>query len=140
MRQRVAVARTLALSPKIVLMDEPFAALDAQTRLLLHDEFLKLWEETGATVLFVTHDLAEAIKLSDRVVLLGGAPAKVAVDMAIDFPRPRAPDLEHGDPTFREYFSTLWHELRDEVNRGSARNAAPSDPKATPGDAHASEG
>lgn len=122
MRQRVAIARTLALSPKVVLMDEPFAALDAQTRLLLHDEFLKLWQETGATVLFVTHDLAEAIKLSDRVVLLGGSPANVAVDMTVNFPRPRPRDLEHGNPVFREYFTKLSDELEKVASLTLARD------------------
>ena len=88
-RQRVGLARALAVAPDLLMMDEPFSALDAITRHSLQDELLRLWRETGASVLFVTHDLDEAVYLADRVVLLAGSPARVAQDVAIDVPRPR---------------------------------------------------
>ncbi len=88
-RQRVGLARALAVAPDLLLMDEPFSALDAITRHGLQDEVLRVWRETGASVLFVTHDLDEAVYLADRVVLLAGRPARVAQDVAIDVPRPR---------------------------------------------------
>jgi NitT/TauT family transport system ATP-binding protein len=121
MRQRVAIARTLALTPRLLLMDEPFAALDAQTRVLIQEEFLRLWESSRATVLFITHDLAEAIKLSDRVVLLGGTPTRITSDLRIDLPRPRPPDVEHDDPKFAEYYNSLWAALREDVNRAAVK-------------------
>ncbi|MGH7041721.1 MAG: ABC transporter ATP-binding protein [Acetobacteraceae bacterium] len=88
-RQRVGLARALAVAPDLLLMDEPFSALDAITRHTLQDELLRVWRETGASVLFVTHDLDEAAYLADRVVLLAGNPARVAHDVTIDVPRPR---------------------------------------------------
>jgi NitT/TauT family transport system ATP-binding protein len=88
-RQRVGLARALAVAPDLLLMDEPFSALDAITRNGLQDELLRVWQETGASVLFVTHDLDEAVYLADRVVLLAGNPARVAQDVTIDVPRPR---------------------------------------------------
>jgi NitT/TauT family transport system ATP-binding protein len=88
-RQRVGLARALAVAPDLLLMDEPFSALDAITRHTLQDELLRVWRETGASVLFVTHDLDEAAYLADRVVLLAGSPARVAHDITIDVPRPR---------------------------------------------------
>jgi sulfonate transport system ATP-binding protein len=88
-RQRVGLARALAVAPDLLLMDEPFSALDAITRHTLQDEVVRLWQETGASVLFVTHDLDEAAYLADRVVLLAGSPARVAQDVTIDLPRPR---------------------------------------------------
>lgn len=121
MRQRVAIARTLALAPRLLLMDEPFAALDAQTRVLLQEEFLRLWEATRSTVLFITHDLAEAIKLSDRVVLLGGSPTRITSDLRIELPRPRSLDVEHEDSRFADYYNTLWAALREDVNRAAIK-------------------
>ena len=88
-RQRVGIARALAVQPGLLLVDEPFGALDAITRDNLQDELLRIWRETGATIVFVTHDLAEAVYLADRVVILGGAPARVVRDMVVDLPRPR---------------------------------------------------
>ncbi len=88
-RQRVGIARALAARPGLLLVDEPFGALDAITRDALQDELLRLWQETGATIIFVTHDLNEAVYLADRVIMLGGSPATVTRDMAIDLPRPR---------------------------------------------------
>ena len=88
-RQRVGLARALAVRPALLLMDEPFSALDAITRAALQTELLAIWRQTGTSILFVTHDLDEAVILSDRVVLLEGRPARVAQDRAIDLPRPR---------------------------------------------------
>jgi len=89
MRQRVALARALAQEPDILLMDEPFGALDAMTRDLLHDELERIWSETGVTILFVTHNVREAARLGDRIVLLTSRPGRVAAEFAVDIPRPR---------------------------------------------------
>jgi NitT/TauT family transport system ATP-binding protein len=118
MRQRVALGRTLASHPSILLMDEPFAALDARTKLTLQVEFLRIWEEQGdraerPTVLFVTHDLNEAVLLADRVVLMLPSPGRVALDRLIDLPRPRAKEIhkimfaEEFKATTRELFECL---------------------------------
>ena len=88
-RQRVAIARALAVRPSILLMDEPFSALDIATREALQDELLRIWSETGKTILFVTHDIDEAVYLADRVVALGGSPGEVRSSRAVDVPRPR---------------------------------------------------
>lgn len=88
-RQRVGIARALAVDPDILLMDEPFGALDAITRQALQDELLRIWHETGKSILFVTHDIDEAVYLGDRVLLLGGAPARIVESYAIDVARPR---------------------------------------------------
>ncbi|HVM30242.1 MAG TPA: ABC transporter ATP-binding protein [Candidatus Limnocylindrales bacterium] len=89
MRQRVAVARALAQDADILLMDEPFGSLDAMTRDLLHDELERIWRETGVTVLFVTHDVREAVRLGDRIVVLTSRPGRVADEFVVDLPRPR---------------------------------------------------
>ena len=89
MRQRVALARALAQEPDILLMDEPFGALDAMTRDLLHDELERIWSETGLTILFVTHNVREAARLGDRIVLLTSRPGRVAAEFPVDIPRPR---------------------------------------------------
>ncbi|NJC12974.1 NitT/TauT family transport system ATP-binding protein [Micromonospora profundi] len=114
MRQRVAVARTLALQPSILLMDEPFAALDAQNRLIQQQEFLKLWERIRSTVILVTHDLHEAIMLSDRVVLISHRPGRVIADLRIDLPRPRGQEVRH-NPLFEKYYDDLYGLLTAEV-------------------------
>ena len=88
-RQRVGIARALAVRPGLLLVDEPFGALDAITRDALQDELLRIWQETGATIIFVTHDLNEAVYLADRVVMLGGTPATITRDLEVDLPRPR---------------------------------------------------
>ena len=95
MRQRVALARALATEPDVLLMDEPFAALDAQTRDLLHDELERLWSETGRTIIFVTHNVREAIRLGDRVALLTFRPGRVKREFSFDLPRPRALEDVH---------------------------------------------
>jgi NitT/TauT family transport system ATP-binding protein len=116
MRQRVAIARALATEPDVLLMDEPFAALDAQTRDLLHDELEKIWRETGRTIIFVTHNVREAVRLGDRVVLLTFRPGRVKDEFLVDLPRPRQLEDPHVAGTARE----ILDELRDEINRSLA--------------------
>ncbi len=112
MRQRAAIARALVADPDVLLMDEPFGALDAQTRSLLQTELLSVWEATRKTVVFVTHGMDEALTLSDRVVLLSARPGRVIADMVIDAPRPRDPQT---DPTLRTAYDTLRDLLTKEV-------------------------
>jgi NitT/TauT family transport system ATP-binding protein len=113
MRQRVALARALATEPDVLLMDEPFAALDAQTRDLLHDELERIWAETGRTIIFVTHNVREAVRLGDRVALLTFRPGRVKKEFAIDLPRPRV--LE--DVTVAKSAREILDELREEINK-----------------------
>jgi NitT/TauT family transport system ATP-binding protein len=116
MRQRVAVARTFAIEPNVLLMDEPFGALDSQTRLLLQELFLEVWEKNKRTVLFVTHDLHEAIFLSDVVLVSTNRPGRVKSMIAVDLPRPRLPPAELAvAPEFRDIYSRIWADLKDEV-------------------------
>jgi NitT/TauT family transport system ATP-binding protein len=111
MLQRVMIARTLAYEPHTYLMDEPFGSLDAQLRLKMHGELLKLWEATGATFIFVTHDLQEAITLADRVVVMSKRPGKPKLIVDIDLPRPRDVIDVHANPHFGAYFKQLWSAL-----------------------------
>jgi len=113
MRQRVALARALATEPDVLLMDEPFAALDAQTRDLLHDELERIWSETGRTIIFVTHNVREAIRLGDRVALLTFRPGRVKREFPVDLPRPRS--LE--DVDVARAAREILDELREEINR-----------------------
>jgi len=113
MRQRVAIARALATEPDVLLMDEPFAALDAQTRDLLHDELERIWSETGRTIIFVTHNVREAVRLGDRVVLMTFRPGRVKSEFSITLPRPRS--LE--DPEVALTARSVLDELREETNR-----------------------
>jgi len=113
MRQRVAIARALATEPDVLLMDEPFAALDAQTRDLLHDELERIWNETGRTIIFVTHNVREAIRLGDRVVLMTFRPGRVKSEFPVELPRPR--HLE--DPAVACAAGEILVQLREEINR-----------------------
>ena len=113
MRQRVALARALATEPDVLLMDEPFAALDAQTRDLLHDELERIWAETGRTIIFVTHNVREAIRLGDRVALLTFRPGRVKREFPVNLPRPRVLEDIHVAHAARE----ILDELREEINR-----------------------
>jgi NitT/TauT family transport system ATP-binding protein len=113
MRQRVALARALATEPDVLLMDEPFAALDAQTRDMLHDELEKIWVETGCTVIFVTHNVREAVRLADRIALMTFRPGRVKQEFTVDLPRPRHLEEVEVAKTAREILDSL----RDEINK-----------------------
>ena len=125
MRKRVALAQVLVTGPRILLMDEPFSALDVQTRALMENELLALWQQDRKSVLFVTHDLEEAIALSDRVVVLGAGPGSRPVgEFAIDLPRPRDVAEVRLEPRFTDLHRDIWHTLRDEVTRAHAAAGA----------------
>jgi NitT/TauT family transport system ATP-binding protein len=113
MRQRVQLARALAQGADILLMDEPFGALDAMTRDLLHDEIERLWREQGLTILFVTHNVREAVRLGDRVVLLSSRPGRVVAEFAVDIPRPRRIESH----PVADLAASITDELREEVRR-----------------------
>ncbi|MGJ7524036.1 ABC transporter ATP-binding protein [Variovorax sp. LT1P1] len=111
MRQRTALARTFAMDASLLLMDEPFGALDAQTKLQLEDLLLRLCQKHRHTVLFVTHDLAEAVAVSDRVVVMSSRPGRIVADVPIDLPRPRSIRELQKSPRFHELYATLWSHL-----------------------------
>src|SRR5262249_39377902 len=113
MRQRVALARALSQDTDVLLMDEPFGALDAMTRDILHDELESLWSSTNRTVVFVTHNVREAVRLGDRVVLLSSRPGRVAAEFPITIPRPRLMDA----PDVATQASSITQRLREEVRR-----------------------
>jgi NitT/TauT family transport system ATP-binding protein len=116
MKQRVSIARAFANDPEVLLMDEPLGALDAQTRLVLQHELLRLWEEDRKTVLYVTHSLEEAVFLGDRVVLMTAHPGTLRAMYAIDFPRPRAADLL-GSAEFAAKTMEIWSTLQEESRK-----------------------
>lgn len=122
MKQRAAIARTLAFEPEVLLMDEPFGALDAQTRELMQEELSRIWQEAKLTVVFVTHDISEAVFLADRVVLLSARPGRVSCDIPIDLPRPRTPDIKRSS-RMREYEDQFWELLRHETEAAAAKAA-----------------
>ncbi len=123
MRKRVALAQALVLDPPILLMDEPFSALDVQTRQLMENELLQLWSADRKSVLFVTHDLEEAIALSDRVIVLGAGPAtRPIADFAIDLPRPREVADIRLTQHFLELHTKIWEVLKDEVLKSYAQS------------------
>ena len=115
MRKRVALAQTMINNPRIILMDEPFSALDVQTRSLMEDELLAMWASTSASVVFVTHDLEEAIALADRVFVLTAGPGTIKADYAVDLPRPRNVSEIRFEPRFAQVYKEIWGYLRDEV-------------------------
>lgn len=117
MRKRVAVAQSWIVNPKILLMDEPFGALDIQTRQNMENELLHLWQQNRRTVLFVTHDLEEAIALSDKVVVLTAGPARLKGVYNVDLPRPRDVVEIRMSPGFNTLYKQIWEDLRDEVKR-----------------------
>jgi NitT/TauT family transport system ATP-binding protein len=124
MRKRVALAQTLINEPRVLMMDEPFSALDAQTRQIMADELLGLWELTRPSVIFVTHDLEEAIALADKVVVLTVGPGTVKAVFPVDLPRPRRVQEIRFDPHFIELYEQIWQALRDEVQLAYSRSAA----------------
>jgi len=119
MRQRIAIARALVMDPAVLLMDEPFAALDAQTRTLLHRQLQDLWMQTRKSVLFVTHSVGEAVRLADRIIVLHAQPGRIRAEIAIDLPHPRQPD----SPYMSELVRRVRKEIEDEVNRVNAQMA-----------------
>ena len=124
MRKRVAMAQTLITEPSLLLLDEPFGALDVQTRELMQDELLELWSGTGAAVVFVTHDLTEAISLADRVVVMTAGPATVKDVVPIDLPRPRRVEEIRLTPEFIALYRQVWDSLREEVEITRSRGAS----------------
>jgi NitT/TauT family transport system ATP-binding protein len=117
MRQRVAIARTLASGPKILLMDEPFASLDEQTRLLLGDKVLQIQQDLKQTTLLITHNITEAVQLADRVLVMTYRPGRVKRMVEIDLPRPRSSDVVSSE-VFGRYVAEIWSDLREEATRG----------------------
>jgi NitT/TauT family transport system ATP-binding protein len=117
MRQRVAIARTLASEPKILLMDEPFASLDEQTRLLLGEKVLQIQQDLAQTTLLITHNITEAVQLADRILVMSYRPGKVKRIVEIDLPRPRSSAIVSSE-AFGRYVAQIWADLREEASRG----------------------
>src|SRR5919112_2282536 len=114
MQQRVAIARALAYEPEVLLMDEPFGSLDALTRLELEDTILQLWQELGTTIVFITHDIEEAVYLSDRIWLLSRRPSRIVEELPIDFARPRNQVITRSQPGFMEIRNRIYQRIRNE--------------------------
>jgi len=123
MRQRVSMARTLASEPKILLMDEPFAALDEQTRLLLGDKVLQIQQQLKQTMLLITHNITEAVQLADRILVMTYRPGRVKRVVEIDLPRPRTSEIVSSE-AFGRYVAQIWADLREEATRGLSDNEA----------------
>ncbi|MFM6993157.1 MAG: ABC transporter ATP-binding protein [Rhodoferax sp.] len=121
MRKRAALAQTFINEPQILLMDEPFSALDVQTRVMMHEELLALWSQAKASVVFVTHDLEEAIALADKVFVLTSGPATVKSVYPIELERPRIVSEIRYEQAFIDLSKTIWDDLRDEVQRSASR-------------------
>jgi len=119
MKQRVAIARALVMDPAVLLMDEPFAALDAQTRTLLHQQLQELWVETKKTILFVTHSVGEAVRLADRIIVLHSHPGRIRKEVRVDLPHPRHIDARE----ITDLVHLVRREIEDEVNRVNAQEA-----------------
>jgi NitT/TauT family transport system ATP-binding protein len=117
MRTRVAIARTLAAEPKILLMDEPFASLDEQTRMLLGDKVLQIQQQLRQTTLLITHNIAEAVTLADRVLVMTYRPGRLKRSIDIALPRPRSSDIVASE-AFGRYVAEIWNDLREEASRG----------------------
>ncbi len=120
MRQRANIIRTLIYDPELILMDEPFGPLDAQTRIVLQDQLLKLWSASKKTIIFITHDLIEAITLADRVVLMSSRPGRIKSIEQVNIARPRDVFRIHESENFRAVYERLWQELRPEVKLAEA--------------------
>ncbi|MGD7044954.1 ABC transporter ATP-binding protein [Jeotgalibacillus proteolyticus] len=115
MKQRVSIARAFANDPEILLMDEPFGALDEQNKYILQEELLSIWSETKKTVLFITHSIDEALYLSDRVLLMSAQPGKIIAEIKLDLPRPRKLEDVRSDPEMAKKFLEIWKHLQTEV-------------------------
>jgi NitT/TauT family transport system ATP-binding protein len=126
MRKRVALAATLVNEPSILLMDEPFSALDVQTRALMQDELLRLWSGTNAAVVFVTHDLDEAIALADKVIVMTAGPATVKAGFEVRLPRPRLVEEIRMTSEFQAVYREIWESLREEVDKTRERSVVAS--------------
>ena len=124
MRKRVALAQTLAYDPGTLLLDEPFGALDAQLKLLMQAELLRIWSGSAKTIVFVTHDLAEAITLADRVIVFSGRPGRIKGIHTIDLPRPRDPFEIQSEPAYQSLYRTLWDLLAPEIRLAHEGTAA----------------
>jgi NitT/TauT family transport system ATP-binding protein len=125
MRQRVSIARALAFEPKILLMDEPFASLDEQTRLLLGDKVLQIQRELNQTIILITHNITEAVQLADRVLVMSYRPGRIKRIVDIDLPRPRTSEIVTSD-AFGRYVGQIWNDLREEATRGMLDSEAHS--------------
>lgn len=125
MKQRIAIARTLAFQPRIMLMDEPFGALDEQTRLLLGDKILQIWRDIRQTTLLITHNITEAVQMSDRVVVMSHRPGRIKQIIDIDLPRPRSSQSIE-DKSFGNYVGMIWRDLREEASRHMSESEAKS--------------
>lgn len=124
MRQRVSIARAFANDPDILLMDEPFSALDEQNKTILHEELLRIWEETRKTVVFITHSVDEAVTLGDQIMVMTAGPGRVKAVLDVDLPRPRnVLELRH-TPAYGELVYRIWGQLREEVDRARAGGRA----------------
>ena len=117
MKQRVSIARAFANDPEILLMDEPFAALDEQNKFILQEELLSIWSETKKTVLFITHSIDEALMLSDRILLMSAQPGEIIQEVHIDRPRPRKIEEIRKDPELAAQFVDIWQHLQQEVQK-----------------------
>ncbi len=115
MKQRVSIARAFANDPEILLMDEPFAALDEQNKFILQEELLSIWAETKKTVLFITHSIDEALLLSDRILLMSAQPGRIIDEKTIDLPRPRTMEQVRADQGMSQHFVEIWNHLQAEV-------------------------
>lgn len=118
MRQRAALMRTLIVEPQILLMDEPFGALDTHTKIDMHEVLLRIWEREQQTVLFVTHDLGEALTLADRIILFSARPGRIKDMFEVDFPRPRDAVKVRETSRYAELFQHIWHSLGEEFVKG----------------------
>ncbi len=125
MRQRVNLARALAVQPDVLLMDEPFAALDAQTRELMQEELVRIWAATGSTVLFITHQIDEAVFLANRVVVMRARPGRIREVLDIELPRPRGLDVKHS-PAFHAYVDHIWSLIEAQVRAAMHDADAPA--------------
>ncbi len=119
MRQRANIIRTLVYDPEVILMDEPFGPLDAQTRLILQNQLLELWQEERKTIVFITHDLGEAVALADRVVVMSARPGRIKTLSDVPIDRPRDLFELHADPVFQRTYREMWSSLEEEVKKAS---------------------